>query len=91
MVYGFRAFSRASDGSITLLSYHPLSCPTWHWSASLTRRQRYLKRLVSRTPKWARQGQWHDYVRLPFGWALCISRQDYHKPKARPVASTERA
>ncbi|KKW92669.1 hypothetical protein [Sphingobium chungbukense] len=30
-------------------------------------------------PDTRRVSQWHDYVRLPFGFCLLISRQDYHK------------
>lgn len=26
-----------------------------------------------------RQGQWHDYYRLPFGFCLIVSQQDWHK------------
>jgi len=29
------------------------------------------------------RGQWHNYYRLPFGYALSVARQDYHK---RPAA-----
>lgn len=27
-------------------------------------------------PSYRRVGQWHDYLRLPFGWALVIGRQN---------------
>jgi hypothetical protein len=70
-------FTRNSDGSLGLVSYHPRDCATWHWSLSLTRRQSELKRIVSRAPR--RVGQWHDYLKLPFGYQLCLSRQDYHR------------
>lgn len=75
---GLRFFSRASDGSIILASYHPAGCPTWHWSVSIIK-SRIERRwwLISRDPR--RTGQWHDYLRLPFGKALCVSRQDYHR------------
>jgi hypothetical protein len=72
-----RFLARASDGSIILASYHPRSSSTWIWSLSLTRKQRWLKRIVTRDQN--RSGQWHDYLKLPFGWALIVSRQDYHR------------
>lgn len=71
--------SRHSDGALGLAAYHPRSSRTWIWSVSLTRRQRWLKRIWNpAAPEW-RRNQWHDYLRLPFGYALCISRQDYHR------------
>lgn len=78
---GLRFFSRASDGSLTLLSYHPRTSPTWHWSASIVKSpicgRSWFVCLDRR-----RTHQWHDYLRLPFGKALCISRQDYHRWRA---------
>jgi len=71
--------SRASDGSIVLLSKHPKDCLTWHWSVSVTRKTMVVWgwRLWCRDER--RKGQWHDYYRLPFGWTLILSAQDYHK------------
>lgn len=76
---GLSFISRKSDGSVGLIAYHPRDCITWHWSVSLTRRQAGIWKyrpwaLCSRAT--SRRGQWHDYYRLPFGWSLCISRQD---------------
>lgn len=79
---GLSFLSRDSGGGLTLAAYHPRSCPTWHWSVSVQRyRGGETRRLVSRTPKQQRRGQWHDRIRLPFGRYLCISRQDYHKQR----------
>lgn len=75
---GLHFFSRASDGSIVIVSKHPLGCPTWHWSASIKRnaissnRWRLAYRAEHRTH------QWHDFYRLPFGWWLIVGQQDYH-------------
>lgn len=75
---GLRFLSRASDGSIMLATYHPASCPTWHWSVSLKRMSwvrgwRWSDRAARRTH------QWHDFYRLAFGWWLVVSQQDYHR------------
>lgn len=78
---GLRFFSRASDRSITLVSYHPHNSLTWHWALVLRRNA------LSSNERWRvhrashRQGQWHDYYRLLFGWCLIVSRQDYHKTR----------
>lgn len=71
--------SRASDGSIVLLTKHPRYSVTWHWSLSIARKPivAWGWRLWTRSGR--RSGQWHDYYRLPFGWTLTWSAQDYHK------------
>lgn len=66
--------TRASDGSIKLASKHPVGCTTWHWAIYL--RRTTLTRWINRAER--RTHQWHDYYRLPFGWALIVSWQDYH-------------
>lgn len=71
----FRFFTRASDGSIVLVSKHPRGSSTWHWSVSLKRMA--LSGLLSRAER--RTHQWHDFYWLPFGWTLVVSRQDYHR------------
>lgn len=75
-IKGLRLISRASDGSIVLARYHPPGCNTWHWSV-------YLKKYSDHRPKThkadRRVNQWHDYYRLPFGWTIMVSQQDYHK------------
>lgn len=77
MDYSF--FTRMSDGGLKIASYHPKGCRTWHWSVSVVRSGTFRKFwLVDRTEPAFRRNQWHDYYRLPFGRALCISRQDYH-------------
>lgn len=70
---------RASDGSITLFAKHPIESLTWHWAVSITRKQhvKWGWRLWTRAN--FRSHQWHDYYRLPFGWTLILSFQDYHK------------
>ncbi len=72
---------RASDGSFILVSKHPRGCPTWHWSISLKRNaiSGNVWRLWYRDLN--RFDQWHDFYRLPFGWWLIVSQQDYHKEK----------
>jgi hypothetical protein len=79
---GLRLFTRASDGGIILASCHPLSSETWHWSVGVTRRQTvdWGYRVMLRASR--RTHQWHDFYRLPFGWSLVISRQDYHRRAA---------
>lgn len=72
-------FKRDSAGGLMLVSYQPTHCPTWHWSIRIGKSPYYNRRrwLVCRASE--RFLQWHDYYRLPFGKALCISRQDYHR------------
>ena len=76
---GLRFLSRASDGGLVLASKHPVGCGTWHWGIGITRRQTVVWgwRVMLRCNR--RTGQWHDYYRLPFGWSLVVSRQDYHQ------------
>ncbi len=65
---------------INLIAYHPPSSVTWYWSVDLTKA--VFRGLVNRAPKDWRKNQWHDLYRIPFtGWAIRISRQDYHKAK----------
>lgn len=70
---------KASDGSRTLLCWHPRASTTWYWSVSLHRGP------VAWWPRsWRlldpnRAGQWHDYYRLPFGRVLIVGHQDYHR------------
>jgi hypothetical protein len=71
-VFGVSLLNRASDGGMTLVSYHPRRSTTWHWSVSLVRSSAIPHRAPHRT------GQWHDYYWLPFGWRLVVSQQDYH-------------
>ena len=67
-----RMFTKASDGSIIVASYHPKNSITWHWAI-------YLKRGNGRSNRAERRThQWYDYYRLPFGWQLIVARQDYH-------------
>lgn len=80
---GLTIWSWHSDGALGLAAYHPKGSTAWHWSISLTRRQRYFKGWRSITPPELRRGQWHDYYRLPFGWALAVARQDYHLPREK--------
>jgi len=73
---------RASDGSIVLISKHPRSSNTWYWSISLTRKRHVEWGWRAWTRSTMRTGQWHDYYRLPFGWTLIWSAQDYHRRPA---------
>ena len=83
---GLSLWSRTNSGDRVLASYHPRGCSTWHWSLSVTRRQNEMKRTLSRAPR--RMGQWHDYLKLPFGYQLCLSRQDWHRrPRAKRDAA----
>lgn len=79
---GLRFLSRASDGAIVLASRHPRGCSTWHWSILLKRNA-----IVSNEWRpWYRAerrcNQWHDFYRLPWGWWLIVSQQDFHKQVA---------
>lgn len=78
--FGLYFWSRASDQSLTLAAYHPPGCPTWHWSVSVYR-LRPGEKCRRDERRW---NQWHDTYRLPFGYALCVSRQDYHLQGRRP-------
>lgn len=75
---GLRFFSRASDGNLVLVSYHPRRSSTWYWSVALSHKPFHDIAWASVTPAEYRKGQWHNYYRLPFGRTLIISRQDYH-------------
>lgn len=75
---GLRFFTRSSDNGIVLVSRHPKGSLTWYWSVSLKRlSEEQRNRIVVRDPR--RTHQWHDYYRLPFGWRIIVSQQDYHK------------
>lgn len=80
MMFGLKFFSKASDGSLTIVSRHPRNSKTWHWAISITRKG------VARSSRAVnRVHQWHDFYRLPFGRTLIYSAQDFHKaaPNAR--------
>lgn len=72
-IAGFHGLTRTSAGDRTLLSYHPRSSSTWHWSIVLSKAGGTPHRAKNRT------GQWHDYYWLPFGYRLIVSQQDWHK------------
>ena len=77
-INGLELMHRDSGGGLVLLAYHPRGSATWHWSAVLARGGG--SALINRAAN--RQGQWHDYYRLPFGYCLIISQQDWHKKRA---------
>lgn len=78
---GLTLFTRGSDGSLGLISYHPRHSGTWYWSIRIVRAPTSSRFwLVMRAAH--RRNQWHDYYRLPFGRALLVSRQDYHLREA---------
>lgn len=75
---GLTFFTRGSDRSLGLINYHPSHSETWYWSVRIARapasnRWWFIMRAAHR------HNQWHDYYRLPFGWSLCVSHQDYHR------------
>jgi hypothetical protein len=76
---GIEFMHRDSAGNLVLLSYHPRGSSTWHWSVVLSRRAG--NTLVNRAVE--RQGQWHDFYRLPFGYSIIVSQQDWHKQRKR--------
>lgn len=78
-IAGFDILHRTGAGGLTLLSRHPRGSATWHWSISLVKSAG--KYLISRASD--RQGQWHDYYRLPFGYSIIVSQQDWHKRRDR--------
>ena len=71
---GLSLLSRDSAGRLGLASYHPRRSKTWLWAVTLERNPDALGHRAKN-----RHGQWHDYHKLPFGWLLCVSQQDYHK------------
>lgn len=75
---GLSLLSRANTGDLMLASYHPSWSHTWRWSVMLRRADGLA--WVSRDK--TRRGQWHDYYRLPFGWQILVSQQNY-MPKSR--------
>lgn len=77
-IAGLDLISRTSSGELILASYHPRGSATWAWSAVLSKGGRH-DPLVFRMPADMRHGQWYDWYRLPFGWSLRVSMQDYHK------------
>lgn len=74
-----RLFRRNSAGEITLAIYHPATSSTWYWLVVLSRRDPFAWGWHGRAQ--IRTGQWHDYYRLPFGWTLIVSQQDFHRTK----------
>lgn len=74
-INGVELLHRDSAGDLVLLSYHPRGSATWHWSVVLAKGGG--RALINRASN--RQGQWHDYYRLPFGFCLIVSQQDWHK------------
>lgn len=80
-IFGLSFFSRASNGEMVLVSYHPRGSKCWHWSAALCRST------WGPAGKWfyqrqaRRDGQWHDYLRVSPRWAIRISQQNYHKER----------
>lgn len=74
-VAGVEFVHRDSAGDWVLLAYHPRGSATWHWSVTLAKGGGTV--LINRAS--LRTGQWHDYYRLPFGYCLIFSHQDWHK------------
>jgi len=77
---GLSLLTTASNGDWVLASYHPETSDTWHWSICLAKNKWPERPLIDRSER--RHGQWHDSFRLPFGYMLIISRQDYHRAPA---------
>ena len=74
-LFGYDMPHRDSGGSLVLISHHPRGSSTWHWSVCLAKGGG--KRLIDRAAD--RTGQWHDYYKLPFGYCLIVSQQDWHR------------
>ncbi len=70
---GLQLFTRDTGGHMMVASYHPRGCPTWHWGVTVYRSPGTPSHQSER-----RQGQWHDYYAMPFGWVIRVGRQDYH-------------
>lgn len=81
---GLRLFSRNSNGELGLAAYHPRDSLTWHWAISIGRRPPEARKWLALAPREFRRGQWRDYIGLPFGRQIIISRQDYHHREPRP-------
>lgn len=75
---GLELMHRDSAGDLVLFAYHPRGSSTWLWSVVLAKGGG--RALINRASD--RQGQWHDYYRLPFGFCIIVSQQDYHKAAA---------
>jgi hypothetical protein len=71
---GLSLLSRYNNGDLMLASYMPRNS-TWHWAVGITKSGSNRK-WIRRSSR--RQGQWHDYYRLPFNRELIVSRQDFH-------------
>ncbi len=82
-IHGIEFLHRDSAGDLVLLSYHPRGSSTWHWSVTLSRMSPG-KFMINRAAD--RRGQWHDFYRLPFGFTLIVSQQDWHKQGRRAEA-----
>jgi hypothetical protein len=75
---GLSLWDRDSGGRLMLAAYHPKGSPTWHWFVTIS--HGWTRRVWPKfDPAERRQGQWSDYVLLPFGITLVIGRQDYHR------------
>ena len=68
---------RDSAGNLVLLSWHPRGSSTWHWCVTLAKGGG--RAMINRAAD--RQGQWHDYYRLPFGFCLIVSQQAWHRKR----------
>lgn len=77
-IAGYEFMHRNSAGDLVLISHHPRGSATWLWSVVLAKGGG--NTLISRAAN--RQGQWHDYYRLPFGFRLIVSQQDWHRRRA---------
>ena len=78
----FNFFTRDSGGGLTLIGYHPRWSLTWIWSLSLQRwKNERSWRILQIDPH--RSGQWHHWLSLPFGYALLLSRQDFHREQSK--------
>jgi hypothetical protein len=77
---GLHTFGRASDGSWTILTYHPAHSPTWYWSVSWDRIREGERRHIFNLSlhPYRNWMQRHDVLCL-FGQRFRLSRQRYHK------------
>lgn len=79
-VGGLSLLSRTNSGDLMIASYHPAWSHTWRWAAQVMKGGAG-RPLIDRDKH--RGGQRHDYYKLPFGWQLLISQQNYMPKRKR--------
>jgi hypothetical protein len=79
-VGGLSLLSRTNTGHLMLASYHPAWSHTWRWAVQIMKGGKD-RPWIDRAKH--RSGQRHDYYRLPLGWQIMVSQQNYMPKKAK--------